>query len=323
MIARRKRLVTAVAATLVGSAFIYGKFQRDIAEARTRATAGGAVVQTRCGLIEYEEAGQGLPVLVVHGAGGGHDQGMTFARPLVQRGFHVIAVSRFGYLGTPLPADASAQAQADAHACLLDALAIPQAAIIGVSAGGPSSMQFAIRYPDRCAALVLLVPLTWRPPDAPGSATKRSTLQQDILSRVVGSDFAFWSAIKLARVRAMSLVLATPVEVVEAASAAERERAETLLEQILPISDRAAGLRNDGRIATALERYDLESIRAPALVISLRDDLYGTFAGAEYTAKSIRGARFVGYERGGHVFIGQHEAVLKEMVAFLGSPDRR
>jgi pimeloyl-ACP methyl ester carboxylesterase len=167
MIARRKRLVTAFAATLVGSAFIYGKFQRDLTEARARATAGGTVVLTRCGPIEYQEAGHGLPVLVVHGAGGGHDQGMTFARPLVQRGLRVIAVSRFGYLGTPLPADASAQAQADAHACLLDALAIPQAAIIGVSAGGPSSMQFAIRYPDRCAALVLLVPLAWRPPDAP------------------------------------------------------------------------------------------------------------------------------------------------------------
>ena len=149
MIARRKRLVTAVAATLLGGAFIYGKFQRDIVEARARATAGGTVVQTRCGPIEYEEAGHGIPVLVVHGAGGGHDQGMTFARPLVQRGFRVIAVSRFGYLGTPLPADASAQAQADAHACLLDALAVPQAAIIGVSAGGPSSVQFAIRHPDR------------------------------------------------------------------------------------------------------------------------------------------------------------------------------
>ena len=80
------------------------------------------------------------------------------------------------------------------------------------------------------------------------------------------------------------------------------------------------GLRNDARIATALER---ESIRAPTLVISLREDLYGTFTGAEYTARNIRGARFVGYERGGHVFIGQREVLLKEMVAFLGSPDRR
>lgn len=317
MIARRKRLLTAVAAVLVGSAFVYGDFQRDNAEARTRATADAVVVQTRCGPIEYEEAGHGRPVLVVHGAGGGHDQGMSFARPLVQRGFRVIAVSRFGYLGTPLPDDASAQAQADAHACLLDALAIRQAAIIGVSAGGPSSMQFAIRHPDRCAALVLLVPLAWRPPDTHRSATERSALQQNVLSRVVGSNFVFWSALKLARVRTMSLVLATPVEVIEAASAAERERAETILEQILPISDRAAGLRNDARIATALDRYDLESIRAPTLVISLRDDLYGTFASAEYTAQNIRGARFVGYERGGHIFIGQHEALLKHTVAFL------
>jgi pimeloyl-ACP methyl ester carboxylesterase len=314
----RALLVIAVAVTLASGAFIYGKFQRSIADARTRAIAGGILVQTRCGPLEYEEAGRGVPVLVVHGAGGGHDQGMTFARPLVQRGFRVIATSRFGYLGTPLPADASAQAQADAHACLLDALAIRQAAIIGVSAGGPSSIQFAIRHPDRCAALVLLVPLAWRPPETVSSATERSALHQDILARLVGSNSVFWSAMNLAPVRTMSLVLATPVEVIEASSATERERAEIILEQILPISDRAEGLRNDARIATTLDRYDLESIRAPTLVISLRDDLYGTFAGAEYTARHIPGARFVGYERGGHVFLEQHEAVLEEMVSFLG-----
>ena len=62
-----------------------------------------------------------------------------------------------------LPADASPEAQADAHACLLDALGIPNAAVVGVSAGGPSAMQFAIRHPQRTAALVLLVPLSWRP----------------------------------------------------------------------------------------------------------------------------------------------------------------
>ena len=178
MISHRKLLpLTIIAAALVSSVVVYGKFRRDIAAARTRAAVGGTVVQTRCGPIEYEEAGQGIPLLVVHGAGGGHDQGMSIARPLVDRGFRVIAVSRFGYLRTPLPTDASPQAQADAHACLLDALAVSQATIIGVSAGGPSSMQFAIRHPDCCTALVLLVPLAWRPPDAPSSAPKPSTLQ--------------------------------------------------------------------------------------------------------------------------------------------------
>ena len=34
------------------------------------------------------------------------------------------APSRFGYLRTPLPSDASPAAQADAHSCLLDALGL-------------------------------------------------------------------------------------------------------------------------------------------------------------------------------------------------------
>jgi pimeloyl-ACP methyl ester carboxylesterase len=59
----------------------------------------------------------------------------------------VIAMSRFGHLRTPMPADASALAQAEAHVCLLDALGIPRAAVMGGSAGAPSALQMAIRHP--------------------------------------------------------------------------------------------------------------------------------------------------------------------------------
>ena len=48
----------------------------------------------------------------------------------------MIAMSRFGYLRTPMPADASPEAQADAHVCLLDALGIGKTAAMGGSAGG-------------------------------------------------------------------------------------------------------------------------------------------------------------------------------------------
>ena len=70
-------------------------------------------------------------ILVIHGAGGGFDQGLEFARPLVDAGFQVIAPSRFGYLRTPLPQDASPMAQADAHASLLDALQLEKVAVVG------------------------------------------------------------------------------------------------------------------------------------------------------------------------------------------------
>jgi len=50
-------------------------------------------------------------------------------------------------------------AQADAHVCLLDAIGIGRAAVMGGSAGAPSALQMAIRQRDRASALILLVPL--------------------------------------------------------------------------------------------------------------------------------------------------------------------
>jgi len=93
---------------------------------------------------------------VVHGIFGGFDQGLVTARGQLGKGFRSIAPSRFGYLRTPLPDEASPAAQADTYECLLDALGIEQAAIIATSAGGTSAIQFALRHPDRCSALVLV-----------------------------------------------------------------------------------------------------------------------------------------------------------------------
>jgi len=81
-------------------------------------------------------SGRRGPVLVIHGAGGGFDQGLELSRPLASRGCKVIAISRFGCLRTPLPMEPSPAAQADAHAQLIDALGISRVAILGASARG-------------------------------------------------------------------------------------------------------------------------------------------------------------------------------------------
>lgn len=115
------------------------RYTSAIAEAEARVAQGSAVVSTLCGAIEYQEAGTGSPLLMIHGSGGGYDQGMVFAGPLTHRGIRVIAMSRFGYLRTAMPVDASPAAQADAYACLLDALGVHRASILGASAGAPSA----------------------------------------------------------------------------------------------------------------------------------------------------------------------------------------
>ena len=147
-------VIILVVTAVVFVALTYHRYQHDMHAARERLLTGSQVIQTNSGSIEYASIGDGYPVLVVHGAGGGYDQGLILAQ-FVGDDFRRIAISRFGYLRTPLSINASPIAMADAYANLLDELNISKVAVLGMSRGGPSSLQFALRYPDRCSALVM------------------------------------------------------------------------------------------------------------------------------------------------------------------------
>ncbi len=314
----RHRIVTGAAVSFIVAVIVIGwQFEADIAQASGRVRRDSIVIKTRCGPIEYQEAGSGLPLLAVHGSGGGHDQGMAFARPLTKQGIRVIAMSRFGYLRTPMPADTSPAAQADAHICLLDALGIRQAAVLGGSAGAPSAIQMAIRHPDRTSALILLVPLTYKPPSQAASAPAMPLWLESTMMSVIGSDFLFWSALHMARNQMIGTVLATAPELVPLANASEQARVNAMLDAILPVSVRAQGLRSDTAIGKRLIPANLKAIRAPTLVISASDDRYGTFASARYTASQIAGARFIGFANGGHIWVGHDNEVMVAITRLL------
>src|SRR5512146_212673 len=166
--------------------------------------------------------------------GRGYDQGLDLGEPLAKKGLRVIAMSRFGYRRTPLPVDGSAAAQADAHACLLEALGIERAAVIGASAGAPSAMQFALRYPERCCALILLVPAAYAP--RPGGAAAVTppmeslpTWARQVLELTLRSDFIFWAAQRISPASMIRTILGTPPDVVDHASDAEQARVATVL----------------------------------------------------------------------------------------------
>jgi len=316
--ARRLQVASVASVMAVPALFLYACFVRDLDAAKSRVSTGSQVVETACGSIEYASIGEGPVLLVVHGAGGGFDQALDLARDFLGGGYRIVAPSRFGYLGTPLPADASPQAQADAHACLLDALNIDRAAVVGVSAGGPSSLQFALRHSQRTEALVLLVPLAY----APGEAIPLSSLKRFMVEHAVKSDLLYWAAMTLAPNVVIGTILGTPPQVVRRGGPFERANVAMMMRHILPISRRAQGLENEARIAASLERYELERIAAPTLVVSVEDDGYGTFVPAQYTARHIPGARFVGYRSGGHLLVGHRAEVEDELNAFLRGTSR-
>ena len=312
--------VVVAVVVMVATLAIWWRFDDDIQRARTHSAQGSMLIDTRCGPIEVQQAGTGVPLLVVHGSGGGHDQGMAFAGSLAQHGIRVIAMSRFGYLRTPMPvdaADASAAAQADALVCLLDALGIGRAAVMGGSAGAPSALQMAIRHPDRVNALILLVPLTYKPPTQADSAAPMPAWVENTMMRLLGSDFLFWAASHIAREQVIKEVLATPPDLLAAAGPQERARVNAMIDNILPVSARAAGLRSDTAVGKHLAPAPLESIHVPTLIVSARDDRYGTYASAEYTASRIAGAKFIGLDRGGHTWVGHNDQVMSEVVKLL------
>ena len=90
-----------------------------------------------------------------------------------------------------------------------------------------------------------------------------------------------------------------------------------MLHNILPVSTRAEGLRSDSTVGKHLEQTPLDSIHLPTLIISARDDRYGTYATAKYTASRIPMAKFVGFDQGGHTWVGHDDEVMAEIVKLL------
>jgi pimeloyl-ACP methyl ester carboxylesterase len=300
-----------VAAVTIAATSI--QFHRDLERARSAVREGGRVIETSTGAIEYGERGEGAPLLAIHGAGGGYDQGLSLAMGLVGEDFRVIAPSRFGYLRTPAPEDSSAAAQADAHAALMDALEIQQAVVVGISAGALSAMELALRHPERVRALILIVPAAYSPDNPVTIVENRGNA---FVFWVVnnGGDFAWWAAERIAPSMLVRFV-GVPPEVVAGASAAERQRVAEVLAAMQPLSARMRGINIDSM--GDLHDRPLEQVRAPTLVISARDDLFNTAAAAEHTATRISNAELVLYESGGHLLVGRGEETRAAVRAFL------
>jgi 2-hydroxy-6-oxonona-2,4-dienedioate hydrolase len=295
----------------VGGAAVGISYGRDMAAARARLAAGARTVDTACGVVEYGEQGDGPPVLVIHGAGGGYDQGLALGNALLGDGYHLIAPSRFGYLNAPVPEDLSAEAQADIYACLLDELGIERVAVVGVSAGGPSSLAFAERYPDRTAALVLVSAMSHAEPRKEGAAGT----QEQVRDTLLRSDLAYWLFVNAAKPTLLE-TLGVSRAVQAKMTPEDHTQVDDFLTSMYPMSQRAPGMAADGEIITALD-LPLEDITAPTLVFHARDDTLVPYTHGQYSAETIPGARFITLPDGGHLLVGHYDEIHPVIVAFL------
>lgn len=70
---------------------VRSRYLDDLQAARARIAQGSRIVQTRSGPIEVGIGTGSRPLLMIHGTGGGFDQGLHFAQRLADAGWQVIA----------------------------------------------------------------------------------------------------------------------------------------------------------------------------------------------------------------------------------------
>lgn len=287
-----------------------------LAETRKRIAkleAERSLTQTQHGEIEHVAWGEGKPVLVIHGAGGGFDQGRLLARAIGGDGFRWISVSRFGYLGSAMPNKPSTAAQAEAFVDLLDALGVERVNILAMSGGVPPSLKFAEMFPERVDRMMLLsaAPFT---PFTP--VVEDRPIPTWAYSALLGNDVFYWVLTKVARGQ-LEEAFDARADLREGLSDEEELFVRNLIDTFLPASRRVAGVNNEGAAVAPAANYNLESIRAKVLVVHARDDRLNPFAVGETIAARIPRSRLLVLDRGGHLLLGHHADLSREFQFLL------
>jgi pimeloyl-ACP methyl ester carboxylesterase len=226
----------------------------------------------------YEVAGEGVPLLFVHGGLGGGRGSAGF------RQLHMAALSRYA---TVIAFDRRAAGQSEAPAtgygfdcfvadilALLDSLGCQRAVLMGTSAGGPQVLQCALDHPERVMGLVLgsTASQTVRvPPELAALTTYLGTTALSDLQKTLG----------------------------QASGGVVGGILQTYLAYHLhgdPIAERLA------------------EIEAPALVLHGTADEEVPFAEGRRLHVGLRNASLVSFEGGGHGIMSSHAVPFRQAI---------
>jgi pimeloyl-ACP methyl ester carboxylesterase len=263
------------------------------------------VYSSTYGNIEYLVEGEGPTILISHGITGGVDQGIGLAKAYVGDGYRKLYVSRFGYLKSAMPDEATARMQAAAYSELLDHLGLKSVFVLGSSAGGPSASFFAIDYPDKTDGLILLA-----------SAVPGSVITSPPPDIIFKSDFIYWTATKTAGNSLLKLLF--PASISDSLTKQElAEVVDHVFGSALPVSMRSKGILFDMKISNpSVDSLPFEQIKSPTLIIHAPDDPAPPFKEAKKIAERINGSIFVSVG-GGHLFFKHEDEVKLKIKNFI------
>ncbi len=254
-------------------------------------------------------AGDGHPLLLLHGFAGSSALWAPLVPALVARDWQVIAPDLLGHGESDAPDDPARYAAHEQVAdllALMDTLGLAQCTLLGYSMGGRLALQFALAHPERISALVL-------ESTTPGIAdpAERATRQQadEELARAIVQRGMAWFADYWEQLPLFASRQSLPHAV------------RALLRQqwlAQPAHGLAASLRGFGTGAMPAVWDHLPALRPPTLVIAGALDPKYVAIGRTMAAR-IPQNRFVVVPQAGHtVHLEQPEAWLSAVDTVRG-----
>lgn len=267
---------------------LYIMYKLDIAKIEAALPGDSELIETALGTVEYKISDPPETyILLAHGTPGSYR--MEDNNSLLSIGYGFLTPSRPGYFRTPLESGETPEAQADLFAALLDKLEIESVVMLGVSGGGPSAIQFAIRHPERCKALVL-----W------------SAISMEDRSDVIYSPFYTWLLVNFYALAMKENDAGLRIK-------------EYFLSNGFPYSESETGWSNDILNFQNLPEYAFEKILAPTLIVHGTQDSDVDFLHGKNVKEKVAHAALIPLEGRDHdALFGELDLFMASTLEFLG-----
>jgi len=304
-------VIIILSAVIITFLLTYPLFNEKMNKVKNDIKEQSEIIETKYGKMEYAVRGKGEAVLLIHGAGGGFDQGLWLGEISLKDEYLFIAPSKFGYINSDIPDQYSSELQAEQYKILLDKLGIEKVIVIGVSAGGPSSMQFANDYPERVKKLILLSAVSMPP-----NINDKDPFFIKIVQYIQQSDYIYWAFTRVFKKQMLSL-LGIPADNYEKFTDEQKELADEMLDVMHPMS-----LRYDGTVLDGLIIKDFiipKDIKIPTLILHSKNDGLVSYNHAEFSNQNIDNSKLILYDKGGHGILSELEDARKEIEIFINN----
>lgn len=258
------------------------------------------VISTSNGQIEYILEGNSDKVmLIIHGTPGSAHVSRIDGLTYLDKGFSVLSVSRPGYYQTPLSSGKTVKEQAALYLSLLNELGIESVYVNGVSGGGPSSIQFAIDYPERCSGLILRAAISEKV-DIP-------EVGKNLLVKFFETEFGTWLGFQIALLQLDEI--------------AKNNLNLYVKRGWLPFEKTGDGYKNDNFQFNTMDDLELENIVSPTIIYhgNIDDDV--PFSHAQNASKRISGVTLVEMKGKNHFvfFTSYADTINNAIVHFIDS----